>query len=459
MFSKGKPLVVVVYFLRDHCVCERLMMASVLAAFLSATLVAQQWPQFRGPAATGVAETTVPTTWNLASNTHILWKVELPGLGHSSPIVWGDRIFLTTAISDAPNPQLDVRHVGIGMAADTGRQAWKVLALDRTTGKTLWEQTAFEGMPRVKRHLKASHASATPATDGTYVVALFGSEGLYCYDVAGRLLWKQDLGVMNAGMVGDEGVQWGPASSPVIHGPLVIVQNDRQRESFLAAYELKSGEQVWKVERDEFPSWATPLVVTANGRSELVVNASKFIRGYDPLTGRELWRLPDAETQVKVPSPVAGPGMTIVTGGYPRGSRPVMAIKPLQQGALDPTGGSSFAWRSERGSPYVPTPLVYGQELYVLADNGVLTTYDVTTGTRLYQQRLDETPLGFSASPIGAGGHVYMASEDGDVFVVRAGRTFDLVARNDMNEALMATPAVAGNVLIIRGRSHVFAIG
>ena len=422
-------------------------------------LCAQQWPQFRGAATAGVAETAVPTTWNLASKTRVVWTTEIPGLGHSSPVVWGDRLFLTTAISAAPNPQLDVRHAGTGMAADDGRQAWKVLALDKATGKLLWEQAAFEGVPRVKRHLKASHASATPATDGAHVVALFGSEGLYCYDVSGRLLWKQDLGVMNTGLVGDEGVQWGPASSPIIHGPLVIVQNDRQRESFLAAYELKSGEQVWKIERDEFPSWATPLVMTTNGLSELIVNASKFVRGYDPMTGRELWRMPDAETQVKVSSPVAGPGMAIVTGGYPRGSRPIYAIKPQQQGALDPAAASSFSWRSERGSPYVPTPLVYGEVLYVLADNGLLAAYNVATGARLYQQRLDETPLGFSASPIGAGGYVYLASEDGDVFVVKAGKTFELVARNDMNEPLMATPAVAGSMLIIRGRSHLFAIG
>lgn len=435
-------------------------MRTVLVLLLAiAPLSAQQWPQFRGAGTSGVAASAVPTTWNLASNQRVLWKAAIAGLGHSSPIVWGDRVFVTTAVSAASNPQLDVRHGGISMAADDGRQAWKVFALDRSTGTTLWERTAFDGVPRVKRHVKASHASATPATDGTYVVALFGSEGLYCYDVSGRLLWTQDLGVMNTGMVGDEGVQWGPASSPIIHGPLVIVQNDRQRESFLAAYELKSGEQVWKVDRDEFPSWATPLVTTSNGRSELVVSASKFIRAYDPMTGRELWRLADAETQVKVPSPVAGPGMVIVTGGYPRGSRPIYAIKPHQQGVIDPAGPSGFSWRVERGSPYVPTPLVYGDQLYVLADNGVLSAYDLATGLRLYQQRLDETPLGFSASPIGAGGHVYLASEDGDVFVVKAGKVFELVARNDMNESLMATPAVSGATLIIRGRSHVFAIG
>ena len=224
-------------------------------------VTAQQWPQFRGAATAGVSETPVPTSWNLASNSHVVWKTGIAGLGHSSPIVWGDRVFVTTAISAAPNPQFDVRHAGISMATDDGRQTWRVVALEKATGKVVWEQTAFEGVPRVKRHLKASHASATPATDGTYVVALFGSEGLYCYEMTGRLIWKQDLGVMNTGLVGDEGTQWGPASSPIIHGPLVIVQNDRQRESFLAAYELRSGEQVWKVDRDEFPSWATPVVV------------------------------------------------------------------------------------------------------------------------------------------------------------------------------------------------------
>jgi outer membrane protein assembly factor BamB len=425
---------------------------------LSAALTATQWPQFRGPGGSGVGDGAPPTTWNLATATRIGWKTAIPGLGHSSPIVWGDRIYVTTAVSTAGDPQLDVRHGGISMAADDDRQAWRVLALDRVSGRVAWERTAFEGTPRVKRHLKASHASATPATDGKHVVALFGSEGLFCYDAAGTLLWKQDLGTMNTGLVGDEGVQWGPASSPIIHGPLVIVQNDRQRESFLAAYELATGEQVWKVERDEFPSWATPLVVNGAAGAELVVNASKFVRAYDPMTGRELWRMADAETQVKVPSPVAGPGSVIVTGGYPRGSRPIYAIKPGTRGVIDPAATQGFAWRGDKGSPYVPTPLVYGKELYVLADNGVLTVYDAATGERRYQQRLDETPLGFSASPVGAGGHVYLASEDGDVYVVKAGPAFELVARNDMNESLMATPAIAGSMLVVRGRTHVFGI-
>jgi outer membrane protein assembly factor BamB len=424
----------------------------------AAMSVNAQWPQFRGPSASGVATGSVPTSWDLASNRGIAWKTELPGLGHSSPIAWGDRIYVTTAVSASAGPELDVRHGGIGMARDDERQVWKLLAVDRATGRVVWERTASDGAPRVRRHLKASHASATPVTNGKVVVALFGSEGLYCYGVDGTLLWKQDLGVMNTGLVGDEGVQWGPASSPIIHGTVVIVQNDRQRESFLAAYELADGEQVWKVERDEFPSWATPLVVTAGGKSELVVNASKFIRGYDPLTGRELWRMADSETQVKVPSPVAGPGGVLVTGGYPRGSRPLYVVKPGQVGSLDPGMAGAFGWRTERGSPYVPTPLVYGDEVYVLADNGVLTVYDARSGTRHYQQRLDEAPLGFSASPIGAGGHVYLASEDGDVFVVKAGPAFQVVARNDLNEPLMATPAVAGNMLVVRGRTHLFGI-
>lgn len=418
-----------------------------------------EWPQFRGPSASGVGETPVPTTWNLRTKSGVRWVSPLAGLGHSSPIVWGDRVFVTTAVSASANVPLDVRHGGIDMAGDDDRQTWRLIALDRRTGVILWDRVAFDGVPRVRRHMKASHASATAATDGTRVVALFGSEGLYCFDMSGQLRWKQDLGVMNTGLVGAEDVQWGPASSPIVHGPLVIVQNDRQRESFLAAFELGSGEQVWKVERDEFPSWATPLVVTAGGRSELVVNASKFVRGYDPMTGRELWRMPDAETQVKVPSPIAASGAAVVTGGYPRGSRPIYAIRPGQTGTLDPAEAAPFAWKIDRGSPYVPTPLVYGRELYVLADNGVLAAYDVATGARHYQRRLDETPLGFSASPVAAGGHVYFSSEDGDVFVVKAGPSFELVARNDMDESLMATPAVADGLLIVRGRSHLFAIG
>ncbi len=430
----------------------------VAVSLAAGTTVAAQWPQFRGPGGSGVADGAPPTTWNLASSSRVRWKTAIPGLGHSSPVVWGDRIYVTTAVSLAGDAPLDVRHGGVSMAPDNERQTWKVLALDRASGRIVWERTAYDGVPRVKRHLKASHASATPVTDGRRVVALFGSEGLYCYDAAGTLLWKQDLGTMNTGLVGDEGVQWGPASSPIIHGPLVIVQNDRQRESFLAAYELATGEQVWKVERDEFPSWATPLVVNGAAGAELVVNASKFVRAYDPMTGRELWRMADAETQVKVPSPVAGPGSVIVTGGYPRGSRPIYAIKPGTRGVIDPAATQGFVWRGDKGSPYVPTPLVYGKELYVLADNGVLTVYDAATGERRYQQRLDETPLGFSASPVGAGGHVYLASEDGDVYVVKAGPAFELVARNDMNESLMATPAIAGSMLVVRGRTHVFGI-
>jgi outer membrane protein assembly factor BamB len=436
----------------------RVCLVTAVLSFTTGIPAIAQWPQFRGPSTSGVSDARVPTDWDLASGRAIAWKTAIPGLGHSSPIVWGDRIYVTTAVSAAAGPDLDVRHGGIDMAKDDDRQAWKLLALDRVTGRVVWEQTAFEGVPRVRRHLKASHASATPVTNGSVVVALFGSEGLYCYTVEGRLLWKQDLGVMNTGLVGDEGIQWGPASSPIIHGTVVIVQNDRQRESSIAAYELADGEQVWKVERDEFPSWSTPLVVTSDGRSELVVNASKFIRGYDPLTGRELWRMADAETQVKVPSPVAGPAGVLVTGGYPRGSRPLYVLRPGQQGSIDPASAAAFGWRTDRGSPYVPTPLVYGDEVYVLADNGVLTVYDAKSGRRHYQQRLDEAPLGFSASPIGAGGHVYLASEDGDVFVVKAGPAFSIVARNDLDEPLMATPAVAGNMLIVRGRAHVFGI-
>jgi outer membrane protein assembly factor BamB len=308
---------------------------------------------------------------------------------------------------------------------------------------------AVEAVPRIKRHVKSSHASATPATNGRYVVALFGSEGLFCFDMTGKLLWKQDLGVMDVGLVDDPTYQWGPASSPVIVDNLAIVQNDRHKGSFLVAYDLASGKEAWRSPRDEWPAWSTPTLLRDGTRTELVTNSPHFIRGHDPRTGKELWRIADPKGEVKVVTPVTADGLAIVTGGYPSGGRPIYAIRP----------GGAIAWRTENGSPYTPTPIVYDGILYVLRDNGVLTTYQVKTGERIYQQRIDTGTGSFSASPVAADGKVYLTSEDGDVFVVRAGRTFELLARNSMGQVCMATPAISGDLLLERTRSMLYAIG
>jgi outer membrane protein assembly factor BamB len=313
-------------------------------------------------------------------------------------------------------------------------------------------------MPRARRHVKASQANSTPVTDGRVVVALMGSEGMFAYDFAGKLLWKQDLGVLNPGLWDDKTSEWGHSSSPVIYKNLVIVQADGHKQSFIAAFDLKSGRQAWRVERGEITSWSTPTVYEGRTRTELIANGGRYIRGYDPMTGKELWRFSDNDTQVKMQAPLVAHELIFVTGGYPPG-RTMYAFRPGASGDVSLKAGEEtngfVAWRKTSGSPYTPTPVVYGDLFYTCADNGVVAAYDAKTGERLYQERL---PSSFSASPVAADGKLYFASEDGEVFVVKAGPKFELLATNSMGEPLLATPALSGGMLILRSQGHVYAV-
>ena len=427
-----------------------------LALFvLSSPLSGQQvqWPMFRGPNATGLASGTPPQTWDATAGRRVQWKTRIPGAGHSSPIVWGDRIFVTTAISAGDTTIERSTVTGRATVKDDGPQRWVVIAFDRSSGRMLWERTASEGEPRIGRHPKASQANSTPATDGRHIVAYFGSQGLYTYDIDGRLLWSKDLGIIDVGYAGVPEFQWGTATSPLIHDGRVFIQADTQENSFMAAFDLATGREVWRHSRDELPSWTTPVIAGTPGGAVLVSSSPKFIRGLDPATGRELWRVADG-TEVKVPTPVVGGGLVIASGGAPRG-RPFVAIRP----GLALTPEERVAWTAPKGSPYTPTPLILDGLLYILADNGVLSCFDLATGDAVYQQRVAPDGGSYSASPVAAGGRLYLSSEDGAIQVVRAGRTFELLASNPMGEALMATPAIAGDTLIVRGSSHLFAIG
>jgi outer membrane protein assembly factor BamB len=430
-----------------------------LLATLTLTAQANDWPQFRGRDAAGVAAgaSAPPAAWSLAPAKSIGWQTRIPGLAHSSPIVWGNRVYLTTAVAADGKPGVvlgDVSKSGIDPATDTGRHAWRLMALDAQSGKVVWDKVAHEGVPRMKRHVKASHASATPATDGRSIVALMGSEGLFAFDLNGNLKWRADLGVMDVGLVDDPTLQWGPASSPVILDDAVIVQNNRHRDSFLAAYDIATGKPLWQSNHEDYPSWATPAVVRVGGRTQIVTNAGQYIRGFDPKTGKELWRISDNRTQVKVPSPIVAGDLVIVTGGYPPGGRPIYAIRPEGTGDI---GEKAVAWKTDRGAPYTGTPILYDGILYALTDNGILSAYEPKTGTRLYQQRI-AGGAGFSASPVAANGRLYLASEDGDVYVVKAGRTYELIGTNRMGEPLMATPAISGNTLFIRTLTSLVAV-
>jgi outer membrane protein assembly factor BamB len=439
-------------------VVPRSALALVLLLSATAPSAAQNWPSFRGPDAAGVAPgAKPPSSWDAATSKNVAWKTSIPGLAHSSPIVWGDRVYLTTAVAATGTPTVKTgEKAGIDSAADMVSHTWRVIAVDRASGKIAWDREVHRGVPRLKRHVKASHASATPATDGRSIVALLGSEGLFCFDMTGALKWRQDLGVMDVGLIDDPSYQWGPASSPTIFENLVIVQNDRHKASFVAAFDLSSGKEVWRATHDEYPSWATPTVARGASRTEIVTSGGKFIRGLDPKTGRELWRLSDDLTQVKVPTPIVAGDLAIVTGGYPSGGRPIYAIRLGQSGELTP---KSLAWRTERGSPYTGTPILYDGILYACTDSGILSAYDPKTGDRIYQQRVGQGSSGFSASPVAADGRLFLASEDGDVFVVRAGRTYELLATNRMGEVTMATPALSGNMLIVRTQTQLVGIG
>jgi outer membrane protein assembly factor BamB len=437
---------------------KHLLTTSLLLVISIATAQAQNWPAFRGTNASGIADGKPPTTWNAEKSQNILWKTAIPGLSHASPVVWGNRIFVITAISSDANATFNAKDRGIGLAKDTVKHTWRIYALDKTTGRVAWEKTAYEGVPRASRHVKATQANSTPATDGKYVVALFGSEGMDCYDVNGKLIWKQDLGVLNPGLWDDPTSSWGHASSPIIYRDLVIIQADGHKQSFIAAFNLKDGKQAWRVERGEITSWSTPTIHQTKTRTELVANGGRYIRGYDPMTGKELWRFSDDNTQVKMQAPLIAHDLIFVTGGYPAG-RAMYAFRPGAVGDISLKPGQEtndfIAWRSSKGSPYTPTPIIYGDLFYTCADNGVLSAYDAKTGEAVYQERL---PSSFSASPVAAGGKLYLASQDGDVFVVKAGRKFELLATNAMGQPLMATPALSEGMLILRGENTIYAI-
>jgi outer membrane protein assembly factor BamB len=349
----------------------------------------------------------------------------------------------------------------VDSAKDVSKHTWKVYALNKQTGKILWERIAYEGVPKTKRHTKATFANSTPATDGKYVVVFFGSEGLYCYDVKGKLVWKKDLGVIDSGWFFDPDYQWGAASSPIIYKNLAILQCDQSKGSYIAAYDLKTGKQVWRTERDEIPSWGTPTIVESKSRVELVTNGTRAIRGYDPLTGKELWKM-TGNPEVTATTPIAAHDLIFIANSY-RPNQPVYAIKQgLANGDISLKDGKEtnefVVWSKQRGGAYMPTPVVYGDLMYVCNNNGVLFVYDAKTGERAYQGRVPEKGGSFSASPVAANGMIYFASEDGDVHVIKAGPKYEFVASNPVGEIMMATPAISDGMIFIRAQHHVFAV-
>ncbi len=432
-------------------------------AYTQKNLEKDHWPSFRGEFAAGIADKqNLPDTWDGAKGTGIKWKVRIPGLAHSSPVIWEAQVFVTTAISSKGEAKFKPGLYGDGDASDDKSvHQWKVFCLDKRTGKIQWEQIAFEGVPLNKRHIKSTYASSTPATDGRYVVALFGSQGLVAFDLKGKLLWKRDLGRMDVGAYDLPDYEWGPASSPIIYKDFVIVQCDQQKSSFLTAIDIKTGKTIWNTSREELPSWGTPTIYPGKDRVELITNGSNFIRGYDPATGKELWRL-GGSSKITAPTPIFDKDLLVVSSGR-RPEAPIFVLRAGASGDITLQGEQTFnqhvVWSKQKVGSYMPTPLIYQGLLYVLRNQGILSCYDLATGEEKYTERIPHQGSGFSGSPVAADGKLYLPSEDGDIFVVKAGAKFELLGTNRIGQLLMSTPALSGGMMLVRAEHDLFAIG
>ena len=426
-----------------------LLFAPLLA---SPGLAADNWPQFRGPAA-GVSDgKDLPDAWGPAKN--VAWKIDVPGRGWSSPVVWGDKVFLTSVVTDG---KFEDAKKGLYFGGDRNKPSadvhhWMVWCFDFKTGKKLWEKEAHRGTPPGTVHVKNTYASETPVTDGERLYAYFGNVGLFCYDLDGKELWSQKWGSFKTRF------GWGTAASPALYKGRLFVVNDNEEKSFLVALDAKTGKQLWRVERDEKSNWATPFVWENEQRAEVVTSGTNRVRSYD-LDGKLLWEL-GGMSSITIPTPFARHGLLYVTSGYVLDKKkPLFAIRPGAGGDITPEGDDGnkhIAWHLKSAGPYNPTPLAYGDYLYVLYDMGLLSCYDARTGKALYEkERLGGQ---FTASPWAYGGKVFCLSEDGDTHVIEAGPKFKELGKNSLDEMCMATPAALRGSLLVRTLTKLYRI-
>jgi len=454
-------------------ICLALLLAPVSWIFAQVPSQAY-WPQWRGPFFNGMAVGDAPTIWSDTSN--IKWKADIPGRGHSTPVIWGDKIFLTTAIptgkpapapaanegapsassnqpADQPATNVSQQRRGRGAGGDTAPQAehrFEVLCLDRKTGKLLWQKTARVAAPHEGYHRAyGSFASNSPVTDGKYVYVSFGSRGIYCYDFNGKLIWEKDLGVQMRMKLG-----FGEGTAPVLVGDRLILVFDHEAGSFIVALDKRTGKELWRTPRDEGSTWSTPLAVDHANRNQIVVTGTTKVRSYDPENGKVLWESAGLGANV-IPVPVYQNGLVYVMSGF-RDPR-LMAIKLGKEGDL--TGSDSIVWSQTRGLAYTTSPVLYDNKLYVVTDNGMVSAFNAATGEPHYAQARLPKAANLKASPVGANGKLYLATEDGDVVVLRMGEKFEVLATNTLeDQTFIATPVIAAGELFLRGQNKLFCI-
>lgn len=436
----------------------------LLALLCMRALVAaeENWPQFRGSQGRGLSAVAAPTAWKVESRENIAWVTDIPGLAHSSPILWGRHVYLTTAVRPGSPAKIKIGVYGAGDSyKENEPHQWRLLCLERDSGKIVWDRLGHEAVPRQERHTKATHANSTPATDGQSIVAIFGSEGLFCFDLTGALRWRKDLGKMDAGPWNEPSLQWSFAGSPLLHDGKVIVQCDVLSEQFLAVFDVRDGRELWRTPRQEVANWCTPALATVKGATQIVLNGWKQIGGYDFATGRPIWTL-SGGGDIPVPAPLIVDDWAYFTSAH-GAHRPLRAIR------LAPAAGNitppeiaaptdAQAWCHPRLGSYMQTPIALDDLLWSCDWQGVLTCVNRTTGEIQYSERLGKGGPAFSASGIAAGRHLYFTSEPGDVYVVSASRNFSLVATNRMEGLCLATPAAADGTIYIRTTEKLVAV-
>lgn len=422
----------------------------------------RQWSQFRGYMSSGVLDNAdLPESWDLKTGENVLWNIEIPGLGMSSPVIWDDRLFITTAISEEDNKGLKEGIYGdIGSVNDDSEHEWKLYCINKKSGEIIWERLSFKGIPEQKRHPKSSHANCSASTDGKFVLAFFGSEGLYCYDMEGNLQWSKDFGVLKSTFFRVASAEWEFATSPIIYENKVIIQCDVMENSFIAAFDVKTGEELWKQERDEYPGWCTPNVYESQGRKIIAVNGFKHRGGYELETGKEIWRM-SGGGDIQIPTPIIGGDLIYYNSAHGPQS-PIMAVSKEAQGDITleegETSNEFVKWSIPRGGSYMQTMVLYEGLLYNLKWNGQLDCFDASSGEEIYHEKLGRAQS-FTASPVIADGRLYAVNDEGTVYTITCGKDFEVLAENKLNETCMVTPAITDGIIFFRTQERLVAIG
>jgi outer membrane protein assembly factor BamB len=437
---------------------SRVFIGLLVFCFFNRSLFAQEnWPQFRGPGARGVSDGKgLPDRWSATEN--VLWKRDIPGRGWSSPVVWGDKLFLTSVINSSTSKEAKK---GLYFGGDQSKppesdHRWVVSCLELATGNILWERTVKEGKPEFPIHIKSTYASETPVTDGERIYCCFGNVGIFCFDLEGKEIWRRDLELfpIRAG--------WGPAASPVLFEGKLFLVSDNEKASYLLALDAKTGSELWKIDRDEKSNWSTPYVWKNDLRTEIVTPGTKRVVSYD-LSGNELWSL-QGMSSITIATPYEANGLLIVSSGYVLDIkfRPIYAIRPGATGDISLEKGSTsnqhIAWSLPKSAPYNPSTLVYRDQLYVLYDRGTFACFDAKTGAPVYSEQRIPNGKAFTSSPWAYDGKVFCMNEDGVTFVFQAGSEFKLLQENPLldDDMGMASPAIVGDKLIVRTAARVY---